>query len=70
MYEAQIQAATEKFAALLEEQLKRVDGLKAQGDGAQEQSRSEDTVQLRQRFFHTQPFFVALRRPPARIIFF
>ncbi len=32
MYEAQIQAATEKFAALLEEQLKRVDGLKAQGD--------------------------------------
>ncbi len=32
MYEAQIQAATEKFAALLEEQLKRVDGLKSQGD--------------------------------------
>ncbi|MBQ1272316.1 MAG: isocitrate/isopropylmalate dehydrogenase family protein [Clostridia bacterium] len=32
MYEAQIQAATEKFAALLEEQLKRVEGLKAQGD--------------------------------------
>ena len=32
MYEAQIQAAAEKFAALLEEQLKRVDGLKAQGD--------------------------------------
>ncbi|MBO5248188.1 MAG: isocitrate/isopropylmalate dehydrogenase family protein [Clostridia bacterium] len=32
MYEEQIRAATEKFATLLEEQLKRVDGLKAQGD--------------------------------------
>ena len=32
MYEAQIQAATEKFATLLREQLTRVDGLKEQGD--------------------------------------
>ena len=32
MYEAQIKAATEKFSALLEEQLTRVDGLKEQGD--------------------------------------
>ncbi len=32
MYKEQIKAATEKFAALLEEQLKRVDGLKSQGD--------------------------------------
>ena len=32
MYEAQIQAAADKFAALLKEQLTRVDTLKEQGD--------------------------------------